>query len=134
MEPKDGEINYSKAFKKSEEFYDEVLNADINQTKVRKNKEQQQDWEAKKHEARQSGVSPGRKTKIPLEMSQKVTKRKNARVMEAVKAKIGLVFMERLGITGSNTQVLTAMDNPEIQIKINEKMDNKEIKLVDNNR
>jgi len=40
MEPQDGEINYSKAFKKPTEFYDEVLNADINQTKVRKNKEQ----------------------------------------------------------------------------------------------
>jgi len=58
-------------------------------------------------------------------MSQKVTKRKNARVMEVVKAKIGLVFMDRLGISGSKSQVLNAMDHPEVQYKINEKMDNK---------
>lgn len=68
-------------------------------------------------------------------MSQKVTKRKNARVMEVVKAKMGLVFIERLGIgASSKSQVLTAMETSPVRNIINEKMDKKEVKIVDNNR
>lgn len=112
-----------------------MLNADINQTKVRKNKEQSQAWEQKKVEARKSGASPGKQKKIPLEMSQKVTKRKNARVMEVVKVKMGLVFVERLGIhAGSKSQVLTAMETSPVRQIIDEKMESKEVKIVDHNR
>jgi len=43
--------------------------------------------------------------------------------MEVVKVKMGLVFMERLGIeSGSKSQVLTAMETSPVRQIIDEKM------------
>lgn len=69
MEPKGGEINYKNAMKNPDKFYDRVLSQDIQQTKVRKNKEQVKAHEEKRANERKSGVSPSKQRKIPLEMT-----------------------------------------------------------------
>ena len=98
MEPKEGEINYDNALKNPNKFYDKVLSQDIQQTKVRKNKEQVKALEEIRAQERKSGVSPSKQRKIPLEMTSKITKRKCARVLDVVKTKMGVMLAGRLGI------------------------------------
>lgn len=119
--------------KNPDKFYDQVLSQDIQQTKVRKNKEQVKAFEEKRANERKSGVSPSKQRKIPLEMTQKITKRKCARVLDVVKVKMGEMMISRLGID-MNPEVQAAMRSTAVQRHIQEGIDNKDIKLVDDNR
>lgn len=133
MEPKGGEINYKNAMKNPDKFYDQVLSQDIQQTKVRKNKEQVKAFEEKRAQERKSGVSPSKQRKIPLEMTQKITKRKCARVLDVVKVKMGEMMISRLGID-MNPEVEAVMRSTVVQRHIQEGIESKDIKLVDDQR
>lgn len=133
MEPHGGEINYKNAMKNPEKFYDQVLSQDIQQTKVRKNKEQSKAFEQQRADERKSGISPSRVRKIPLEMTSKVTKRKCARVMDVVKAKFGMMMVNRMGMQ-MNPEMEAAMRKTAVQKHIQDGIESKDIKLVGNNR
>lgn len=88
IEPVGGEINYDLAHKNPLKFYDKVMQQDINQFKVRKSKQFDEDQQKKIADAIAEGRRVPKKKKAPLEMTSKVTKRKIGRILIAVQNKL----------------------------------------------
>lgn len=99
IEPHGGQLNYNLAEKNPLKFYDQVFNQDITKHRVGKDKEMQKKLDEEHKAMEQEAGSPlkRKKTKVPVTITSKVTKRPHLKIMEKLKSKIAEKLRDQIG-------------------------------------